>query len=92
MQFTGKYDRKHMEIFEGDIVKILYSDWPSCTGCHETLSAHMNALAETKVVVWSENGFYVSHAIGGFSESMELGEHGNIEVIGNVFETPELLK
>ena len=92
MQFTGLFDKNGKEIYEGDVVKILYTDWISCSGCHETPSEHMNALAKTKVVLWSFNGFYVSHAVDGNSESMEPGKSGFIEVIGNIYENQELLK
>ncbi len=91
MQFTGLLDKNGKEIWEGDIVKILYTDWPSCSGCHSSPQEHMNAIALTRVVVWSAQGFYVSHKVDGYAESMEPGTHGFIKVIGNVFENPELL-
>jgi uncharacterized phage protein (TIGR01671 family) len=92
MQFTGLKDKAGTEIYEGDIVRILYTDWPSCTGCHESPQDHMKAIAKTKVVIWSVNGFYVSHKVDGYAESMEPGRHGFIEVIGNIYENPDLLK
>jgi uncharacterized phage protein (TIGR01671 family) len=91
MQFTGLLDRQGNEIFEGDIVKILYTDWPSCSSCHKSPQEHMNAIALTRVVIWSKQGFYVSHKVDGWAESMEPGAHGFIEIIGNIYSNPELL-
>ena len=92
MQFTGLLDKNGKEIYEGDVVKILYTDWPSCSGCHNTPQEHMDAIALTRMVIWSVRGFYVSTRVGGYAESIEPGTHGFIEVIGNIYENPELLK
>ncbi len=92
VQFTGILDKNGKEIYEGDIVKILYTDWSSCSGCHSSPQEHMNAIALTRVVVWSVQGFYVSHKVDGYAESMEPGTHGFIEVIGNIYENPKLIK
>lgn len=91
MQFTGLFDRNGKEVYEGDVVKILYTDWISCSGCHESPKEHMNAIAKVKVVIWSVNGFYVSREVGGYAESMIPGRYGFIEVIGNIYQNPELL-
>jgi len=92
MQFTGLKDKNGKEIYEGDVVKILYTDWLSCDGCHKSPQEHMNAIADVKVVIWSVNGFYVSHKVDGYAQSMEPGRHGFIEVIGNIYENHDLLK
>lgn len=94
LQYTGLKDKNGVEIYEGNIVKILYTDWPSQLDSRPELSheEYLDSLALTRVVIWSVQGFYVSHRVGGYAESMDTGPHGYIEVIGNIYENPELLK
>jgi len=77
MQFTGLKDKKGKEIYEGDIVSFEYDP---------------NEFEKYKVS-WGTATFY--------AESLEDAEYNNslwdmprenMEVIGNVYENPELLK
>lgn len=80
-QYTGKSDEDGKKIFEGDIVGFidLYST--------ESGYSEHNCIGE---VGWSDEEccFYVTNRLS--SESWEV--LGECEVIGNIFDNPELLK
>lgn len=87
-QFTGLLDKNNKEIFEGDIVS-------------QFISPHI--ANEDEFTKWVENGKpaikihrlvkYDGFIIRPFSESPIYPlEPKDVEVIGNIFENPELLK
>jgi uncharacterized phage protein (TIGR01671 family) len=91
-QYTGLKDKNNTEIYEGDIVRILYTDWMSKSyDDPRTLEQYLHDIAIVKVVVWSYNGFYVSNSTDGYAEDIDPGTHGYIQVIGNIHQNPELL-
>ena len=78
MQSTGLYDRHGVEIFQGDVVKIVYDGEPF-----------------TGVVVYDlgEADFKATNGhedYGNNFQYLTVGE--SIEVIGNIYENPELLE
>lgn len=75
MQFTGLTDKNGMEIWEGDIASIVYLNHPR--------------LNKTGEVVWDAD--FATYRIKGDNLTDWLGEKGNYEVIGNIFENPELI-
>lgn len=75
MQFTGLHDKKGKEIFEGDIIKALWEEKNKLKG----------------EVVWADEfcGYAISD--GNFNYRISATASGLREVIGNVYENPELI-
>ena len=76
MQSTGLKDKNGVEIFEGDIVKG-YSVYPATSTFESFL---MGEVYYTNRGTWD----CYSYILGGFNEQMEI--------IGNIYENPELLE
>lgn len=78
-QFTGLKDINGKEIYEGDVCKIYF-----------------NYCSDKIGVVYFENGcFYVDdkHPSGNLPlKSFREGENNTLEVIGNIYDNPELLQ
>lgn len=87
-QFTGLFDKQGLEIYEGDIVKF---DSDLNTFIEIEFS---NKGKEAPLVIISEvvfkNGMYVFDYMFGW-EGREVN-FNEVEVIGNIYENPELLK
>jgi uncharacterized phage protein (TIGR01671 family) len=95
MQYTGLKDKKNEEIYEGDIVK-----WGHIKNREE--SWHRVAFVE----LFPSLQFHILHYIDGKSLEKKEGDnyvfgfhnfiykdtHNSLEVIGNIYENPELLK
>ena len=94
MQYTGLKDKNGKEIYEGDKVRILYSDWISQSDYTITLEQHKQNISSYGVVVFRNCGFEIEFVSGDYVDYgfIQSGPHGEIEIIGNINETPELLK
>lgn len=80
MQFTGCIDKNKKEIYEGDIVR---------GGTRYQLDVHKTPIISQ--IIYAGNSFWVdAESFGWEGESMWLWEE--MEVIGNIYENPELIK
>ena len=96
MQFTGLLDKNGKEIYEGDIVRILYTDWVSKSESDErTLQQYLIDIATIGVIEFNKDRFCVKIKSKKYSDfyysSIFAGQHGYIEVIGNIHENAGLL-
>ncbi len=78
-QYTGLLDKKYREIYEGDIVT--FGSWDEDI---EEEWCHTPALVEYKQ---NEAAFYLTRSC-----NIPLAHQKDIEVIGNIYENPELLE
>lgn len=94
MQFTGLTDKNGVEIFEGDILKFFASD-KSVAQINPNRWL-FEVLFEGAAFGYKglKNGQHVpeDELFKPFFQDDELQDCGDIEVIGNVFQNPELLK
>ncbi|MFB5313040.1 YopX family protein [Enterococcus gallinarum] len=90
MQSTGLKDKNGVEIFEGDIVKILDSvQVNEIDQGGAFVDAHFDELDEVDYIVFSDGGFKLSRT--GFDVSI-CHYVEEAKVIGNIYENPELLE
>lgn len=75
-QFTGLCDKNGVRIFEGDIIE--YTD-----GCNDWLGA---------VKYDGDDAQFVVRFIGGDVESFDNLYSGDCEVLGGIYDSPELLE
>ena len=81
MQFTGLKDKNGKEIYESDIVKKLWGINGLVTPAIDTYRTHIITFhQEANQILWMLDNCY------------NRWKGHEVEIIGNIFETPELLK
>ena len=96
MQYIGRKDKNGKEIYERDIVRILYTDWPSqpqeSNGRYSmTLEKYKESISNRGFVIYKADRFCIQFNDDGYCGDICPGRHGEIEVIGNIYENKELL-
>lgn len=82
MQYTGLKDKNGKEIYEGDVLHVIYSDGRE----------FMGEDADYKDSVYYDKdcaSFMIKRLIGADALGHDLGK--SMEIIGNIYENPELL-
>lgn len=86
-QFTGQYDKNDKKIYEGDVVRWEYPDYDHRTGWKGTVK-------NVCIVTFEYGSFRINaypYNLGSCEDFFEDKETYGLEVIGNIYDNPELL-
>lgn len=89
-QYTGLKDKNGTEIYEGDIVKIEFDMFFMNFGLNEHIKEHGNKYEFVGEVKYYDGAFHIDN---NKDEAYDLfHEINTVEVIGRIYENPELLE
>jgi len=80
MQYTGLKDKNGKEIYEGDIVRLDNRDIGGSITVGEVMFNTDQTLSRLEWGLWTKRGYHWTDFLG------------YLEVIGNIYENPELIK
>lgn len=87
-QFTGLHDINEKKIYEGDILNYYYVD----EGYYSNGQYYKEEKTIKAVVIWYEEGAFWAEYDYGDEKSKGWIHNKESEVIGNIYENPELIK
>jgi len=95
MQYTGLTDKNGKEIYEGDLLRVLDKDWPSGDYTNQTPKEYMKSISSICQVVYEPTEFFLKQVDGRgyfYPQLTEITHRDIFEIIGNIYENPELTK
>jgi uncharacterized phage protein (TIGR01671 family) len=91
MQSSGRIEKNGHDLFVGDIIAILYTDWASkASDDPRSIDQYKRDISKIGTVVFDDCEFGILFHNGGIGP-LRCGKHGQIERIGNIHENPEIL-
>ncbi|MFS0817103.1 YopX family protein [Lysinibacillus sp. 1P01SD] len=81
MQYTGLKDRNGKEIYEGDILELYIPNWADCDDVQRFV-----------INEYCPDVSYLQAVVKHCEKCLLDGENDYIEVVGNIYENPELLE
>jgi len=85
-QFTGLTDKNSFEIYEGDIVKLSFTEHYS----NECVTVDEDTVITGKII-FENGGYFINEKDSTWFYLYDMTDCADIEVIGNIHENPELL-
>lgn len=86
-QYTGLTDLEGRKIFEGDICEFSVFDYNG----HDTQYNGVVVYCGSRFMLWKSKDSEYYGADGGFDLDWTVGQDDEFEVIGNIFDNPELI-